>query len=64
VLPGQPARSILLYRMDSAEPGIAMPELGKAVWTRWRRGGAALDCGDEMNEVGLARASRAADGCW
>ena len=30
VLPGQPDRSILLYRMDSAEPGIAMPELGKA----------------------------------
>ncbi|MFN4021025.1 MAG: SO2930 family diheme c-type cytochrome [Erythrobacter sp.] len=30
VLPGQPDKSILLYRMDSAEPGIAMPELGKA----------------------------------
>ncbi|HSJ77147.1 MAG TPA: hypothetical protein VK913_00305, partial [Erythrobacter sp.] len=30
VLPGEPDRSILLYRMDSAEPGIAMPELGKA----------------------------------
>lgn len=30
VLPGQPDRSILLYRMDSAEPGIAMPELGKS----------------------------------
>lgn len=30
VLPGQPDASILLYRMDSAEPGIAMPELGKA----------------------------------
>lgn len=30
VLPGQPDRSILLYRMDSAEPGITMPELGKA----------------------------------
>ena len=30
VLPGQPEASILLYRMDSAEPGIAMPELGKA----------------------------------
>jgi uncharacterized repeat protein (TIGR03806 family) len=30
VLPGQPDSSILLYRMDSAEPGIAMPELGKS----------------------------------
>lgn len=30
ILPGAPERSILLYRMDSAEPGIAMPELGKS----------------------------------
>ncbi len=30
ILPGQPDKSILLYRMDSAEPGIAMPELGKS----------------------------------
>ena len=30
VLPGEPDKSILLYRMDSAEPGIAMPELGKS----------------------------------
>ena len=30
VLPGEPDKSILLFRMDSAEPGIAMPELGKA----------------------------------
>lgn len=30
IVPGQPDASILLYRMDSAEPGIAMPELGKA----------------------------------
>lgn len=30
VVPGHPAQSILLYRMDSAEPGIAMPELGKS----------------------------------
>lgn len=30
VLPGAPDQSILLYRMDSAEPGIAMPELGKS----------------------------------
>lgn len=30
VVPGEPDKSILLYRMDSAEPGIAMPELGKS----------------------------------
>jgi uncharacterized repeat protein (TIGR03806 family) len=30
ILPGEPDRSILAYRMDSAEPGIAMPELGKS----------------------------------
>lgn len=30
VLPGAPDKSILLYRMDSAEPGVAMPELGKS----------------------------------
>ena len=30
VLPGQPDASIVLYRMNSAEPGIAMPELGKS----------------------------------
>lgn len=30
ILPGEPDKSILLFRMDSAEPGIAMPELGKS----------------------------------
>jgi uncharacterized repeat protein (TIGR03806 family) len=30
VVPGHPEQSILLYRMDSTEPGIAMPELGKS----------------------------------
>ena len=30
IVPGQPDTSILLYRMDSAEGGIAMPELGKS----------------------------------
>ncbi len=30
IVPGHPEQSILLYRMDSAEPGIAMPELGKS----------------------------------
>lgn len=28
--PGHPERSIMLYRMQSTEPGIAMPELGRA----------------------------------
>jgi uncharacterized repeat protein (TIGR03806 family) len=30
ILAGHPEKSILLFRMNSAEPGIAMPELGKA----------------------------------
>ncbi|PKP95298.1 MAG: hypothetical protein CVT75_02495 [Alphaproteobacteria bacterium HGW-Alphaproteobacteria-14] len=30
ILPGAPDQSILLYRMDSVEPGIAMPEIGKS----------------------------------
>ncbi len=29
IVPGQPEDSILLYRMESIEPGVAMPELGK-----------------------------------
>lgn len=29
VVPGEPDNSILLYRMESTEPGVAMPELGK-----------------------------------
>ncbi|MBA4164430.1 MAG: hypothetical protein C0510_07335 [Erythrobacter sp.] len=29
IVPGGPDRSILLHRMDSIEPGVAMPELGK-----------------------------------
>lgn len=28
--PGHPERSILIYRMSSTDPGIAMPELGRA----------------------------------
>ena len=40
ILPGAPDKSILLYRMDSAEPGIAMPELGKASVDR--EGGAVV----------------------
>ncbi len=30
VVPGQPDQSILLHRMKSTEPGVAMPELGRA----------------------------------
>ena len=30
IVPGRPDASILLHRMLSAEPGVAMPELGKA----------------------------------
>ena len=30
IVPGDPEASILHYRMASAEPGVAMPELGKA----------------------------------
>lgn len=29
VVPGKPDESIMTYRMNSAEPGVAMPELGK-----------------------------------
>lgn len=31
IVPGDPAASILLYRMASTEPGVAMPELGRSV---------------------------------
>jgi uncharacterized repeat protein (TIGR03806 family) len=30
IVPGAPDRSILAYRLASAEPGVAMPELGKS----------------------------------
>jgi len=30
IVPGDPESSILVYRMASGEPGVAMPELGKA----------------------------------
>jgi mono/diheme cytochrome c family protein len=29
--PGHPDRSILAYRMASAEPGVMMPELGRTL---------------------------------
>ncbi|MEQ1509216.1 MAG: SO2930 family diheme c-type cytochrome [Sphingopyxis sp.] len=31
IVPGDPARSILLYRMRSTDPGVAMPELGRSL---------------------------------
>ena len=30
IAPGEPDRSILVHRMDSTEPGVAMPELGRS----------------------------------
>ncbi|NJM50405.1 MAG: hypothetical protein HC843_05520 [Sphingomonadales bacterium] len=30
IAPGHPERSILIYRMNSLDPGVAMPELGRA----------------------------------
>jgi uncharacterized repeat protein (TIGR03806 family) len=31
ILPGQPDRSILVYRMESKDPGVMMPELGRSL---------------------------------
>lgn len=31
VVPGQPERSILVYRLDSKDPGVMMPELGRSL---------------------------------
>jgi hypothetical protein len=31
VVPGQPARSILVYRMESTDPGVMMPEVGRTL---------------------------------
>ena len=31
ILPGQPDKSILLHRMESSEPGIMMPQFGRAL---------------------------------
>jgi uncharacterized repeat protein (TIGR03806 family) len=31
IAPGEPDKSILLYRMASTEPGVAMPELGRSL---------------------------------
>lgn len=34
ILPGKPDQSIMVHRMESIEPGVAMPELGKATIDR------------------------------
>jgi uncharacterized repeat protein (TIGR03806 family) len=34
VVPGKPEESILLYRMETTEPGVAMPEIGKSTVDR------------------------------
>lgn len=31
IVPGKPERSILVYRMDSQDPGVMMPELGRSL---------------------------------
>jgi uncharacterized repeat protein (TIGR03806 family) len=31
IAPGEPDKSILLYRMESTEPGVAMPEVGRGL---------------------------------
>lgn len=31
ILPGEPDKSILLYRVESTEPGVMMPELGRSL---------------------------------
>ena len=31
ILPGEPDRSILVYRVESTEPGVMMPELGRHI---------------------------------
>lgn len=31
IVPGKPEESILLFRMESTNPGIMMPELGRSI---------------------------------
>jgi hypothetical protein len=31
IVPGKPNKSIIIYRMDSLDPGIMMPESGRAL---------------------------------
>ena len=31
IVPGEPERSILAYRVESTEPGVMMPELGRHI---------------------------------
>ena len=53
IVPGQPDKSILVYRIASTHPGIMMPELGKRLV---HEEGVALDPrvdrGDDMRPLG------------
>ena len=40
IAPGDPAHSFLIYRLESTDPGIAMPEVGRS--TVHREGAALL----------------------
>lgn len=40
IVPGDPDQSILLYRLNSTDPGIMMPELGR--WTIYQEGVALI----------------------
>jgi uncharacterized repeat protein (TIGR03806 family) len=60
IAPGEPDNSILLFRMQSRDPGIAMPELGRSMvhqqgvelieeWIRSLGGGCASPTGSRSN---------------
>ena len=63
IVPGQPDKSILVYRIASTHPGIMMPELGKRLV---HDEGVALDPrvdrGDDIAESQAARRMRAVAG--
>lgn len=61
--PGNPDRSILLYRMESADPGVMMPELGRTLVHREgvdlvRRWIAAMDSSGRVAETAPRGADR------
>ena len=31
IMPGEPENSILIYRLDSVDPGVMMPEVGRSM---------------------------------
>ena len=43
IVPGQPDKSILMFRITSTDPGIMMPELGKRLIHDERRAGSRVD---------------------